>query len=105
MDFEPISALEHAGFRLASVDVIERGASSGDALLIGPDGRAIDVWWQSERRSATARWAPPPSASGTGVIAVEITGKVDSERELGPVLEAASLLLEPTPGAGGEPHP
>lgn len=105
MDFEPIGGLECAGYRLASADAIEPGATSGDGFLITPDGRTLDLWWRSERPSAKARWAPPPSATGTGVIAVEIAEAVNSDQDLGPVLEAAVGLLEQALAAQIEPPP
>jgi len=103
--FEPIPDLEHRGYRLAPMDEIEAGVASGDAILIRADGRTIDIWWRAERSARSARWAPPPSATGDGVIAIEITERVDSDLDLGPVLEAALELLEQTPPAPPKPHP
>lgn len=99
VDFEPIPTLEHCGFRLASVDEIEQGRTSGDALVLTADDRAIDVWWRSERPARTAHWAPPPSATGSGVIAVEITEQVASEGDLGPVLTAAVGVIQQSRGS------
>ena len=105
VDFEPIPHLEIRGFRLATADEIGPGATSGDAFVLTADGRTLDLWWRSERPGRSARWAPPPSATGAGVIAVEITERVNSDRDLEPVLEAAAALIEQPLAAWGEPHP
>lgn len=96
MDFESVEGLEVRGYRLASIDLIEARATSGDAYLVCPDGRQIDLVWRSERPQPSGRWTPPSVPGGTGVIIVEITEVVAIEEDLGPVLEAAVKLMPMT---------
>jgi hypothetical protein len=105
MDFEPIPGLEHQGLRLASIDLITPGSTSGDAYLLLPDGRHIDVAWRSERAASAASWSRPTVLGGLGVITVEITGAIEDQADLGPVLEAAASLVEPILDGGVEENP
>jgi hypothetical protein len=105
VDFDPIPGLEHRGFRLASIDLITIGSTSGDAYLLLPDGRHIDVAWRSGRASSAALWSRPTVPGGLGVITVEITGSVEDEAHLEPVLEAAASLVEPTLDDRVQEHP
>jgi hypothetical protein len=102
MDFEPIPDLEHQGLRLASIDLISPGSTSGDAYLLLPDGRLIDLAWRSERAASAASWAHPTVPGGLGVVTVEITESVADEGDLEPVLEAAARLVEPILAEGVE---
>lgn len=97
MDFEPIRGLGVSGYRLASVEVINGPLTSGDAVLLRPDGAQIDLYWRSEQTRTSAAWSPPPSARGTGVIHVGVTGIVARARDLGPVLEAAVRFVDTGP--------
>jgi hypothetical protein len=103
VDFEPIPDLEFRGFRLATVEEIASGALSGDAILLAPDSRAIDVRWHAGQREPSASWSPPTVPGSLGVIRVEITERVETEGDLGPVLEATVVLMEPILAAGIEP--
>jgi hypothetical protein len=105
VDFDPIPGLEHQGLRLASIDLITPGSTSGDAYLLLPDGRHIDIAWRSERAASAASWSRPTVLGGLGVITVEITGSVGDEGDLGPVLEAAARLVEPIIAVGVEGRP
>jgi hypothetical protein len=105
VDFDPIPGLEHQGFRLASIDLITSGCTSGDAYLLLPDGRHIDVAWRSEMAASAASWSRPTGPGGLGVISVEITRPVADEGDLEPVLEAAARLVEPIIAVGVEEHP
>lgn len=96
MDFDPIAELGHRGFRLASIDLVTPGSTSGDAYLLLPDGRHIDLAWRSEMAASAASWSHPTVPGGLGVITVEITGSVEDETDLEPVLEAAARLFDPT---------
>jgi hypothetical protein len=105
VDFDPIPGLEHQGLRLASIDLITPGSTSGDAYLLLPDGRHVDVVWRSEMAAAVASRSCPSVPDGLGVITVEITGSVADETDLEPVLEAAARLVEPIIAVGVEEHP
>jgi hypothetical protein len=83
-------------FRLASIDLITPTViTSGDAHLVCPGGRAIDLAWGSERPEPSARWSPLRMLDSLGVITVEVTEQVEVEGHLGPVLETAVVLMEP----------
>lgn len=103
MDFDPVPDLEIGGFRLASIDLITPSSTSGDAHLVCPDGRTIDVAWRSEQPEPSATWSPPTVPGSLGVVTVAITGHVEADRDLGPVLAASVCLMGPILAAGIEP--
>jgi hypothetical protein len=110
VDFDVVRGMAVRGFRLASIDLITPTTTSGDAFLVGPDGQTIDIAWRSERREPTATWSPPTLPGSLGVITIEVSESIESEAELGPVLEAVVRLIEPVwaevrLGARSEPAP
>lgn len=102
MDFDLVPGLEVNGFRVASIDLIATMATSGDAHLVCPDGRTIDVAWRSEQPEPSATWSPPTMPGSLGVVTVAITEHVKADRELGPVLAASVCLMGPILAAGIE---
>lgn len=99
MDFDPVPDLEINGFRLASISLITPTTTSGDAYLVCPDGRTIDVAWRSE---PSATWPPPTLPGSLGVVTEDISEHIVEESDLGPVLEACVGLMEPILVAGIE---
>lgn len=102
VDFDPIRGMETRGYRLAPIDVLTPSSNSGDAYLLCPDGRCIDLYWRASQRAPAAHWEPPAVAGGLGVITVEVEGEVRRERDLLPVLDAAVVLMDPIIAAGIE---
>jgi hypothetical protein len=100
VDFDPIECLEHQGYRLASIDLISPGSTSGDAFLLCPGGQQIDLFWRSEQSGPSVRWSPPQMIDSLGVITIEVTEQVEAEGDLGPVLKAALTLIGPILAAG-----
>lgn len=100
VDFDVVRGMTVRGYRLASIDLITQTTTSGDAYLVRPDGRQIDLAWRSERPEPSASWSPPTMPGSLGVITVGITEHVEADRDLGPVLEASVGLMGSILAAG-----
>jgi hypothetical protein len=103
MDFEPVGGLEMHGYRIASIDHITPSSTSGDAYIVCPDGRRIDLAWKSDQPEPSATWSPPTMPESLGVISVRITERVDADGDMMPVLAAAVALMETILASGVEP--
>lgn len=100
MDFDPVEGMEVDRYRLAPIDLLTPSSTSGDAYLVCPDGRRIDLYWRACQTAPAARWEPPTVVGGLGVITVEVASEVRCERDLHAVLDAAVAVMDPILAAG-----